>query len=134
MDTKAEYRELVNNMGKKEFTFQKMQEYGFWPSHLPTPYERQQHETQEDFEKRQKLLGEFQELSEKIAGAYREKTEIEKKLSHLKKEYEGTWDYEKIRAAVAQDIMKESIARRAERKAERERQKQLKSEIGRAHV
>ncbi len=73
MDTKAEYRELVNNMGKKEFTFQKMQEYGFWPSHLPTPYERQQHETQEDFEKRQKLLGEFQELSEKIAGACREK-------------------------------------------------------------
>lgn len=128
MDTKAEYRELVNNMGKKEFTFQKMQEYGFWPSHLPTPYERQQHETQEDFEHRQKLLGEFQELSEKIAGACREKTEIEKKLSHLKKEFEGTWDYEKIRAAVAQDIMKESIARRAERKAERERQKQLKSE------
>ena len=45
MDTKAEYRNLVNNMGKKEFTFLKMQEYGFWPSNLPTPYERQQNET-----------------------------------------------------------------------------------------
>ena len=32
MDTKAEYRKQVNEMGKKEFTFLKMQEYGFWPS------------------------------------------------------------------------------------------------------
>ena len=38
MDTKAEYRKQVNEMGKKEFTFLKMQEYGFWPSNLPTPY------------------------------------------------------------------------------------------------
>lgn len=129
MDTKAEYRKLVNNMGKKEFTFLKMQEYGFWPSNLPTPYERQQNETEQDFENRKRLLDEFQKLSEKIANAYQEKEEIEKKLSHLKKEYQNTWDYEKIRSVVAQEIMKESIARRAERKAERERQKQLKSEL-----
>lgn len=128
MDTKAEYRELVNNMGKKEFTFLKMQEYGFWPSNLPTPYERQQNETVQDFENRKKLLDEFQELSEKISNACQEKGEIEKKLSHLKKEYQNTWDYEKIRSVVAQEIMKESIARRAGKKAERERQKQLKSE------
>ncbi len=128
MDTKAEYRNLVNNMGKKEFTFLKMQEYGFWPSNLPTPYERQQNETEQDFENRKKLLDEFQKLSEKIANVYQEKEKIEKKLYHLKKEYQNTWDYEKIRSAVAQEIMKESIARRAERKAERERQKQLKSE------
>ena len=129
MDTKAEYRKLVNNMGKKEFTFLKMQEYGFWPSNLPTPYERQQNETAQDFENRKKLLDEFQKLSEKISNAYQEKEEIEKKLSHLKKEYQNTWDYEKIRSIVAQEIMKESIARRAERKAERERQRQLKSEL-----
>ncbi len=128
MDTKAEYRNLVNNMGKKEFTFLKMQEYGFWPSNLPTPYERQQNETEQDFKNRKLLLDEFQKLSEKISNLYQEKEEIEKKLSHLKKEYQGTWDYERIRAAVAQEIMKESIARRAEKKAERERQKQLKSE------
>jgi len=128
MDAKAEYRNMVNNMGKKEFTFLKMQEYGFWPSNLPTPYERQQNETAEDFENRKKLLDEFHKLSEKISNVYQEKEEIEKKLSHLKKEYQNTWDYEKIRAAVSQEIMKESIARRAERKAERERQKQLKSE------
>lgn len=128
MDTKAEYRNLVNNMGKKEFTFLKMQEYGFWPSNLPTPYERQQNETEQDFENRKKLLDEFQKLSEKLSEAYQEKEQIEKKLSHLKKEYQNTWDYEKIRAVVAQKIMKESIARRAEKKAERERQKQLKSE------
>ena len=128
MDTKAEYRNLVNNMGKKEFTFMKMQEYGFWPNNLPTPYERQENETEQDFENRKKLLDEFQKLSEKITNVYQEKREIEIKLSHLKKEYQGTWDYERIRAVVAQEIMKESIARRAERKAERERQKQLKSE------
>ncbi len=128
MDTKAEYRKLVNNMGKKEFTLLKMQEYGFWPSNLPTPYERQQNETEQDFENRKKLLDQFQELSEKISNAYQEKEEIEKKLSHLKKQYQDTWDYEKIRSAVAQEIMKESIARRGERKAERERKKQLKSE------
>ena len=57
-----------------------------------------------------------------------EKNEIEKKLFSLQKEYQNTWDYEKVRAVVAQEIMKESIARRAERKAERERQKQLKTE------
>lgn len=128
MDTKAEYRNLVNNMGKKEFTFLKMQEYGFWPSNLPTPYERQQNETEQDFEDRKKLLDEFQKLSGKLSEACQQKEEIEKKLSHLKKEYQNTWDYEKIRAVVAQEIMKESLARRAEKKAERERQKQLKSE------
>ncbi len=128
MDTKAEYRKLVNNMGKKEFTFLKMQEYGFWPSNLPTPYERQENETTQDFENRKKLLDEFQKLSEKISNACQEKQEIEKKLSHLKKEYQDTWDYEKIRSVVSQEIMKESLARRAEKKAERERQKQLKSE------
>jgi len=128
MDTKAEYRRQVNEMGKKEFTFFKMQEYGFWPSNLPTPYERQRNETAEDFENRKKLLDEFQKLSEKISALYKEKHEIEKKLSSLKKEYENTWDYEKIRSVVSQEIMKESIARRTERKAEKERQKQLKSE------
>ena len=128
MDTRTEYREQVREMGKKEFTFQKMQEYGFWPSHLPTPYERQQNETEEDFENRKKLLDEFQKLSEKISEVYKEKRDIEIKLSSIKKEYQDTWDYEKIRAVVSQEIMKESIARRAERKAEREKQKQLKTE------
>ena len=126
MDAKAEYRNLVSNMGKKEFTFLKMQEYGFWPSNLPN--ERQEHETEQDFENRKRLLDEFQKLSEQLSNAYQEKAEIEKKLSHLKKEYQDTWDYEKIRSVVAQEIMKESLARRAERKAERERQKQLKKQ------
>lgn len=127
MDTRAEYRKQVNEMGKKEFTFMKMQEYGFWPAHLPTPYERQKNETEEDFENRKRLIEELRQLSEKIAEAYKGKQEIERKISSLKKEYKDTWDYEKIRAAVSQDIMKESIARRAERKAEKERQKQIKS-------
>ena len=128
MDTRSEYRKLVNEKGKKEFTFLKMQEYGFWPNHLPTPYERQQNETEEDFENRKKLLDEFQKLSAVISKAYTEKNEIEKKLFSLQKQYQNTWDYEKVRAVVAQEIMKESIARRAERKAEKEKQKQLKTE------
>ena len=120
MDTKSEYRKQVNEMGKKEFTFLKMQEYGFWPSHLPTPYERQQNESAEDFENRKQLLDAFEKLSEQIAQAYQKKQEIEKKLSSLKKQYQNTLDYEKIRSIVAQEIMKQSIAKRAERKAERE--------------
>ena len=79
----------------KEFTFLKMQEYGFWPSNLPTPYERQQNETAEDFENRKKLLGKYQKLSEQISDAYNERHEIEKKISSLKKELQDTWDYEK---------------------------------------
>ncbi|MCI8371588.1 MAG: RNA-directed DNA polymerase [Lachnospiraceae bacterium] len=128
MDTRAEYRNQVNEMGKKEFTFLKMQEYGFWPAHLPTPYERQQNETEEDFKERTRLLAEFQKLSEQIAGACQGRQEIEKKLVSLRKEYEETWDYEKVRAVVSQEIMKESIARRAQRKEERERLKQEKTE------
>ncbi len=76
MDTKAEYRNLVNNMGKKEFTFLKMQEYGFWPSNLPTPYERQQNETEQDFENRKQLLDEFQSFPKK----YRMPIKKEEKL------------------------------------------------------
>ena len=129
MDTKAEYRKQVNEMGKKEFTFLKMQEYGFWPSNLPTPYERQQNETAEDFENRKKLLGKYQKLSEQISDAYNGRHEIEKKISSLKKELQDTWDYEKIRSVVAQEIMKESIARRAERKAERERRIPAQSDV-----
>ena len=90
MDTKAEYRKQVNEMGKKEFTFLKMQEYGFWPSNLPTPYERQQNETAEDFENRKKLLGKYQKLSEQISDAYNGRHEIEKKISSLKKELQDT--------------------------------------------
>ena len=90
MDTRSEYRKLVSEKGKKEFTFLKMQEYGFWPSHLPTPYERQQNETEEDFENRKKLLDEFQKLSDVISKAYTEKNEIEKKLFSLQKEYQNT--------------------------------------------
>ena len=44
-DNRTGYRKAVNEMGKKEFTYLKMQEYGFRPKELPTPYERQQKET-----------------------------------------------------------------------------------------
>ena len=111
---KSDYRSMVNQMGKKEFTLLKMQEYGFWPKDLPTPYERQKSESQEDFEKRKSLSKKYQDIINKITNIYNEKTEINNKLLELKKQYDATWDYEKIRKDIAQKIMKESIKRRAE--------------------
>ncbi|MCY6369952.1 reverse transcriptase family protein [Clostridium ganghwense] len=127
-NTQAEYRERVNHMGKKEFTLLKMQEYGFWPKDLPTPYERQDNETPEQYEDRQKLLKEYNKIINEIGELYKEKDEINIKLRQMKKEYDETWDYEKIRLDVAQKIMKESIARRAERKKQRELEKRQRSE------
>ncbi|MCL2321737.1 MAG: reverse transcriptase domain-containing protein, partial [Oscillospiraceae bacterium] len=46
----------------------------------------------------------------------------------LRRDYEETWDYEKIRKDVAQKIMQESIERRAARKKEREEERLRKSE------
>ncbi|OPZ83909.1 MAG: Reverse transcriptase (RNA-dependent DNA polymerase) [Firmicutes bacterium ADurb.Bin419] len=126
-DKKANYRELVNQMGKKEFTLLKMQEYGFWPKDLPTPYEIQKNETPERYAKRQGLLKEYQRLIDQIAKLYEEKDDINKKLWELKKEYDDTWDLEKIRLDISQKIMRESIERRAERKKQRELEKQKRS-------
>ncbi len=124
---KANYREMVNKMGKKEFTFLKMQEYGFWPKDLPTPYEIQQSETPEKFAKRQGLLKEYQKLVDQIVKLYEEKDDINKKLRELHKEYNETWDLDKIRSDISQKIMRESIERRAERKRQREFEKQKRS-------
>ena len=49
---RGDYRKQVNEMGKKEFTLLKMQEYGSWPKNVPTPYERQENETKEEYEER----------------------------------------------------------------------------------
>lgn len=126
--TRKEYYNAVNTMGKKEFTLIKMQEYGFWPDHLPTPYEKQKNESREDYENRKKLLDDCNKIAEQIADLYGEKDEISKQLSKLRKEYNQTWDYEKIRKDVAQKIMQESIARRAERKEQKELEKQKRTE------
>lgn len=122
------YRNQVRNLGKKEFTFLKMQEYGFWPKELPTPYERQEQETKEEYEKRKQLIKEYQRLSGQISKMYEEVTEIDAKLRDLRSQYDATWDYEKIRQDVARRIMKESIERRAKRKAEKEEEKRLRRE------
>lgn len=124
LNTKQDYRNQVREMGKKEFTLMKMQEYGFWPENLPTPYERQKNESEEDFKNRKKLLDEYEKIAKDISSLYMEKDEINKKIKDLRKEYDETWDYEKIRKDVAQKIMKESIERRAARKKEREIEKE----------
>lgn len=127
-NTKEVYRKEVNAIGKKEFTFQKMQEFGFWPKNLPTPYERQLNETPADYAHRKELIKSLELISGQIADAYQEKDKILKKLRELKKEYSNTWDYDKIRADVAKQILQESLERRARRKEERALEKQRRQE------
>ena len=105
IDNKQNYRNAVNSMGKKEFTLIKMQEYGFWPENLPTPYERQENETPEEYKKRKGLLEKYEEVINQINDIYKEKEEINSKLKELQKKYDDTWDYEKIRKDVSQTIM-----------------------------
>jgi hypothetical protein len=126
--TKAEYRAMINQMGKKEFTLLKMQEYGFWPKGVPTPYEKQKSESPEEFAQREKLIKDYKEIVDKIAALYKEKDDINRKLRELRKKYDETWDIEKIRKDIAQEIMKESIKRRAEIKKQRELEKQRRAE------
>lgn len=126
--SKADYRQMINQMGKKEFTLMKMQEYGFWPKDLPTPYERQESETEEDYKARKELMRKYKDTIDKISELYKTKDDINRKLYKLKREYNETWDYEKIRKDVAQKIMQESIARRKEIKRQREIEKQKRRE------
>lgn len=125
---RAEYRKQVNEMGKKEFTLLKMQEYGFWPKNVPTPYERQENETKEEYEERKALVEEYNKIIEEIDKLYEEKTQINLKFQELRKKYDETWDYEKIRKDISKSIMEESIKRRKERKEKRELEKKEKSE------
>lgn len=128
IENKQNYREAINQMGKKEFTLIKMQEYGFWPKDLPTPYERQENETKEQYEQRKDLLNKYQKVADEITKLYEEKDKINAKLRELQKKYNETWDYEKIRLDVSKTIMEESIKRRAKRKKQREFEKQQRSE------
>lgn len=123
VNTRQEYRAAVSQMGKKEFTLLKMQEYGFWPENLPTPYERQEHESKEDFKRRKELLGEYDKIAAGIAELYQEKGKINEELQKLRRQYNATWDYDKIRKDVAKKIMQESVERRAERKKQKEIEK-----------
>lgn len=131
IDNKQNYRSAVNTMGKKEFTLLKMQEYGFWPENLPTPYEKQSNESPEEFKKRKELLEKYEKIINDINDLYKEKDVINNKLTELKKKYDDTWDYEKIRKDVSQIIMKESIERRKEIKTLRALEKKNKSEAWR---
>ncbi|BDR70307.1 hypothetical protein K144313037_17190 [Clostridium tetani] len=128
IENKQNYREAINQMGKKEFTLIKMQEYGFWPKDLPTPYERQENETKEQYAQRKDLLNKYQKVADEITKLYEEKDKINAKLRELQKKYNETWDYEKIRLDVSKTIMEESIKRRAKRKKQREFEKQQRSE------
>lgn len=120
MGAKEEYRAAVGEMGKKEFTLLKMQEYGFWPKGLPTPYERQKNESEDEYRARKSLLKEQEKIAAQIAALYEEKEQISEKLKQLRLQYDQTWDIERIRKDVAQQIMRESIERRAERKRQKE--------------
>jgi len=117
-------REEMFQMGRKEYTLMKMQEYGFWPENLPTPYERQENESPEVFEKRNKIIEEQKALATQIAKFYEERSEIDKQLRSLRAKHAHTWDIERIRKDIKQTIMRESIKRRAERKKQKELERQ----------
>lgn len=125
---RKDYFNKVSQMGKREFTLLKMQEYGFWPNNLPTPYERKVNESEEDFQKRTELLKQQKQIAEQIATAYDELKEIDQTLLHLKEELDKSWDYEAIRRKVARMIMEKSIERRAERKKKRMEEQKKRSE------
>ena len=120
------YRALVRMMGKKEATLLKMQEYGFWPDGLPTPYEKQKNETPEQFAERENLLAQYKEIINEIAGVYSKKQALQRDFEKLKKELGNIWDYETIKKDVSKKMMDESLKKRKERKDAREKAKQEK--------
>lgn len=122
------YREKVSLMGKKEFTLLKMQEYGFWPKNLPTPYERQNNETEDDYNKRKVLLDKYEKIVNQLNELYNKNSEINEKLRKLQLEYEDTWNYEKRRKLIAKTIMQESLERRKQLKEQRKIEKQAKKD------
>ncbi len=128
MENRTNYRESIKVMGKKEFTLLKMQEYGFWPKNLPTPYERQNNETEEEYNKRKEVLEEYNKIVEQLNELYQQKSEINKKLLQLKNDYQYTWDYERIRKHISKTLMQESIDRRKRIKEQRKQEKQAKTE------
>ncbi len=126
--SKQNYRKLIQQLGKKQFTFLKMQDYGFWPKDLPTPYEQQKNETNEAFAKRQNKMKKYDTLITKITKLYKNKREIKSKLLELRQNVADTHDIEKIRKEIGKLIWEESIKRRAERKKQRELEKKQRSE------
>lgn len=127
-NNRADYRNMTKAMGKKEFTLLKMQEYGFWPKNLPTPFERQENETKEEYKKRKTLLKEYENIISDMTKLYEEKSEIDSKLNKLKMQYDKTFDSEQIRREIARHIMEESIERRRLKKEQKELEKKKKYE------
>lgn len=124
-NSKSFHQTKVRLMGKKHYTLQKMFEYGFWPAHLPTPYERA--ENQELEEEKLKVIQEMEKLSEEIAELYQTKKKINSELMELRNEIASFDDIQNVRKEIARRMMKESIERRRKRKEERKREKALKT-------
>ncbi len=88
----------------KQHFFLKMQDYGFWPKDLPTPYEQQINESDEAFAKRQKKMKKYDTLITKITKLYKDKREIKNKLLELRQKVADTQDIEKIRKEIGKQI------------------------------
>lgn len=126
--SRESYHEIINRLGKKQFTFLKMIEYGFWPKNIPTPYERQENESEENYAERKKMMSNFNEIIDQISDLFKTKSKINDKLQELRKEYKGLEDIEKIRKELAKQMMQESIKKRQVRKEQRELEKKGRSE------
>lgn len=125
---RKDYRDSVNDMGKREFTLEKMIEFGFWPKGLPTPLERGANETAQQYEERVLLNKKLQENGNSLKELEMKKKDLAFKIGSLVREQKELDDMEKARAEVARTIMLESKERRLQRKLQRENQKREKSE------
>ncbi len=125
--TPQEHRLQMERMGRKEYVLMKMIEYGFWPQGIPTPIERQQNESSEQFQERTRLLTEFQLLAKDIADAGADINKINAEIVRVRQAYKKTYlPLEKIKRIVANEIMAESKKRRAERKTKREQEQKVR--------
>jgi len=122
------YRSMIKKVGKKHFTLLKMIEYGFWPKNVPTPYEKQANETEEDQARKKETMQKYEGIINQISKLYKTKSQIDKSLRQIRIDLAGLNDVEKIRKELAKQIWQESIKRREERKKQRELEKRRKSE------
>jgi len=125
---KQQYSKMVKKLGKKQFTLLKMLEYGFWPKNVPTPYEKQVNESEEDQARKEETLQKYKGIINQISKLYKTKSQIQEKLRKVRIDLAGINDVERIRKELAKQLWQESIKRREERKKQRELEKKQKTE------
>lgn len=127
-DGMQEHREWLRRLGKKEYTLLKMLDYGFWPSHLPLPTERQRWESESDYAKRKELAEKEKEATGRLLELSEDHQAVLAEIFRTQQEYRDAGDIEKIKKEINRQIIQESLERREARKKARKEAARLKSE------